>query len=525
MSGTGEAWELSTSRPKAHLEEVGDALYKDAHNRRLRRQMMQEQLSSELHELRNGPKVSRNSHKLALKRLGRDVLDIYAALQAEERGLGYQEFGAALVELGLLRGASSAPPKGVGVVASQAKEDALMLQRLWRHLTTAEPTAALHSDTLMAFIAKALKPDEPEQPASSEMVLPEPQEAWAQGYDDPEPPPASPRAASDEEGSGLLRDFAALYRNTLSYKSTRNVREATESALVKEDANCTYKPAINPKSRRLEGWRQQSADSSVGAAQPRHLQLYERARERDDKLELERMRAAVAELEACTFNPSVQKSSRHAGANEGAAEMGERRFEYLHAHAMEAKAPSALPTEEREIAKCTFQPQLQAKYKPAAMHKPPSGYVAAVERMRKSLEDKEARELEDAAAAARRAAAAKGPPKPFSFQTDVRRGERKTPLLYMDVNLGPGRTGRIGLHHGDDPEQLASNFARTYQLDATMRGRLQALIEKYMAEVLPDLAAQQEETRPSSPRATSSPTRLTPRTAGRAVADGAVSSK
>ena len=42
-------------------------------------------------------------------------------------------------------------------------------------------------------------------------------------------------------------------------------------------------------------------------------------------------------------------------------------------------------------------------------------------------------------------------PRPFSFQTD-RRQERKQPLLYMDVNLGPGRTGRIGLHGDDDPQ-------------------------------------------------------------------------
>ena len=33
----------------------------------------------------------------------------------------------------------------------------------------------------------------------------------------------------------------------------------------------------------------------------------------------------------------------------------------------------------------------------------------------------------------------------------------------MDVNLGPGRTGRIGLHQDDDAALLAANFARAYQ--------------------------------------------------------------
>ena len=40
----------------------------------------------------------------------------------------------------------------------------------------------------------------------------------------------------------------------------------------------------------------------------------------------------------------------------------------------------------------------------------------------------------------------------------------------MDIALGESRTGRIGVHEGDDPAVLA-NFARTYQLDATLRGR------------------------------------------------------
>jgi hypothetical protein len=114
-----------------------------------------------------------------------------------------------------------------------------------------------------------------------------------------------------------------------------------------------------------------------------------------------------------------------------------------------------------------------------------------VKRLQHTAEEKERREVEAEADAAKKAALAFAmkPPKPFTFET-AKRAERKTPLLYMDVNLGPGKTGRIGLHQGDDPVQLAGNFARAYQLDTTMRDRLQQLIERYMAEVVPGLAAQ-----------------------------------
>ena len=58
----------------------------------------------------------------------------------------------------------------------------------------------------------------------------------------------------------------------------------------------------------------------------------------------------------------------------------------------------------------------------------------------------------------------------------------------MDVNLGPGKTGRIGLHGDDDPAALAANFARAYGLDAAMQTKLEGLIERYLREVVPGLA-------------------------------------
>jgi hypothetical protein len=127
--------------------------------------------------------------------------------------------------------------------------------------------------------------------------------------------------------------------------------------------------------------------------------------------------------------------------------------------------------------------------------------------MRKAKEEQARREAEDEAALAKKAAAAANSkePQPFSFATG-RRGERKKqPLLYMDVNLAPGKTGRIGLHEGDDPERLAANFARAYQLDGPMRARLQQLIEQYMAEVVPGLAAASADEAAGSPSGARSP--------------------
>ena len=71
-------------------------------------------------------------------------------------------------------------------------------------------------------------------------------------------------------------------------------------------------------------------------------------------------------------------------------------------------------------------------------------------------------------------------PAPFRF--DEWSAKKKTPLLYMDVNLGFGKSGRIGIHDGDDPRALAVGFGRTYQLEPSRIGKLTDLILHHMQD-------------------------------------------
>jgi len=44
--------------------------------------------------------------------------------------------------------------------------------------------------------------------------------------------------------------------------------------------------------------------------------------------------------------------------------------------------------------------------------------------------------------------------KPFTFVLNPR-AKRSPPFVYIDANVGPGKTGRIGIHEDDDPKILA----------------------------------------------------------------------
>ena len=641
-------------------------LHKDAHNRAVRRAMLEAQADAQLAELRSVPKRSRATERYAFKRLEREVMDIYAALDAVDRGLRYEEFGAAMVEVGFLRyvdadatfGASSTSaaqvvaaqvvaaaeqeggigaavtpatpaafaqsagrptkrlgggaPRDTASVASgmttqtmaiaNARQEMLMLQRVWAKLVGFETAdGVLHADTLLRFLSRALMsiaPPPPPPPVHGGSQPYSTPSLWAQrgpwalrnvweepqhkatphegsaatakpgvdGSADGGGAPAAERSGEaaggssdaaegsawsglhlreggtdlrgvdlrpEEEGYGedldtLCEDFAALYRATLAYKPIGNVRHDFDGIPDDDDVDeCTFAPTIDHKSRRLEEKRRAARAAALAAAAAaadapaadfasasaafasaaaaassagggrlpsgggkRHEALYEHAKKVEGRIEQQRKKKAEAELDGYTFTPKVNASSSTAcvdgsSTNAAAKPMGEQRFAHLHARAKPKEAQ--LTTDEREALACTFKPKTN-KYAPSQTHAPPPGYLQAVERMRRVLEDKELREAEEAEAARKRAAVLSRPAKPFSFQTEERPYERRVPLMYMDVNIGPGRTGRIGLHEGDDPAELASNFARTYQLDGAMEAKLAGLIEQYMKEVVPDLA-------------------------------------
>lgn len=328
-------------KSRAELEELSDALHRDAHNRRVRRQIMQEQMDAELTEVRNERKLSAKSDRLSFLKLQRDVLEIFERLEAAERGLKYDELTAALVELSVLKHAHA----DGAVLTVQAKEEVLLLQRLWRHLTTkpdapesvahaeggAAPTAdadlVVHQTALLTFLADALVPPE-----------------------DGEPPIL-------DGDPGLHAHFRAFYRNTLAYKNIRNLKSNTESQLASRE-EYSFEPQLDSNSRRLEHARESVLHrSDPNAPRERHDQLFRHAKSLEHKHEMVRIRAQEGQMQECSFRPKINKV-KAAWAEPAAQPMGNDRFEHLHTHAMGAKekGPSSI---ELEVAqKCTFKPRV-----------------------------------------------------------------------------------------------------------------------------------------------------------------------
>lgn len=62
--------------------------------------------------------------------------------------------------------------------------------------------------------------------------------------------------------------------------------------------------------------------------------------------------------------------------------------------------------------------------------------------------------------------------------------EELNPLLFVDVNLGPGRAERIVVYEGDTAEQLAEEFTAKHGLDDNLKEKLVKLLENQIATLL-----------------------------------------
>ncbi|CEL97087.1 unnamed protein product [Vitrella brassicaformis CCMP3155] len=169
--------------------------------------------------------------------------------------------------------------------------------------------------------------------------------------------------------------------------------------------------------------------------------------------------------------------------------------------------------EEREVRQCTFAPRVNATSHAIAMRNKvmrpkstPRSFSETIQRMREAnqLRENERLSLIRVPRGENYERLRASGFAPFSFDDGTARNyrQKRRLLLHVDVQLGHGKQGRIGIHEGDDPKTLARNFSRAYHLDPDTRTRLHQLLCFHMGQLGPPPAApthpiQTADTRPS----------------------------
>lgn len=216
-------------------------------------------------------------------------------------------------------------------------------------------------------------------------------------------------------------------------------------------------------------------------------------------------RAAVAEVLSGNASSSgakpMQRSSSASSCsrvtNTSAAELAEARCDLLYRQGLYASKESEQLVseikglkEKEAMRECTFQPKLLPRRAVSPRAPQPRNYENAVSRMRNANRQRELQQEERwrVPAGENYERLRRLGQQPFSCYVDNRStARREPPMYYVDVDVGRGRTGRIGVHEGDDLRAKARSFARAFQLGRGAAVCLEGMLQEAYEERLHSL--------------------------------------
>ncbi len=238
-----------------------------------------------------------------------------------------------------------------------------------------------------------------------------------------------------------------------SYKSLNPAPLLIPTQKPQKEPDYSFNPAIDTKSRKIA--ERSASDLQIGAT--RVAQMYNKQRATEERLSQLRQEKSAAEMQDCTFHPIIcnnvprQEPSRP------------------------SKSPARQPTtEERELEKCTFHPEVKTRDLLGVEHRPklPRGYEDVIQRMRRAGKENQAKAAQKAKIPAGENYQKNREMKPLAPSMCVkgRKGGDaeygNAIILKVDVDVACGKKGTIVVRRCDDLLTITSNFARTFQLGA-----------------------------------------------------------
>ncbi|KAL0227267.1 hypothetical protein P9112_014591 [Eukaryota sp. TZLM1-RC] len=422
------------------------SLYEEALRRR---ELMEKKMKeAETVPVQKGSKISDSSRKLAIKRVIRLLRGAFEEISSENLTISRSEMSTVLRNAGFFKQSPSPNDR------SQEKS---FIDRLFTCIELPmRDTFPLSSLIRLAGTAlKWNKDDLYEELREIDDVI----NQKTTGNDDVY---LTPIEGFETMFVSVLKDFQQF--NSLRLAFIKNERKH------EDDLSDSFKPTINRKSAYLDKSNQSTRN------QARHERLIMETKRRQQKVEQLKRDRELKELDQCTFKPNISRARTNV--------VRSRSNDQLYTRKKPTVSKHMIPREEKDLAECTFKPNLAkspVKNQPQLPARTKAAMEATVQRMRKAKEQREEdrKRAEGSGYSDSTWARRKRDVEPFDFATEKRSTQREShqPLLYMDVGLGGGKMGRLGIHEGDDPDELAQRFGEVYHLDEVLVQRLSLLIK------------------------------------------------
>jgi len=323
----------------------------------------------------------------------------------------------------------------------------------------------------------------------------------------------------------VVAEFRRLFDNKTSfmaiYQAANLISGRPTLELEGQNNGFSFAPKVNKKSKKLDSnYFNKTVTKVIGesVSEPnvkkfflknRHHRLHSYAKYLQEKKGATLEAQIAEELLPCTFSPKVSTFKRK-NKDQNRASLSPSRVNYydqvqashpnadrhsilyesakVYKERLQQKSYNFKKSEEiKELSPCTFQPNLNRNYDLSPQREThfyvgvPNGFKRVVERLHKGdqmrLTKISQQETIPRGENYERNRNLDFTPPTFLTRPKIR---RQDVLVYVDVSIGPGRTGRIGIHRGDNAKTLAKNFARTYSLNLNMRASLEKLLQSYI---------------------------------------------
>mmetsp|Transcript_25768 Transcript_25768/g.54702 ORF Transcript_25768/g.54702 Transcript_25768/m.54702 type:complete len:654 (-) Transcript_25768:282-2243(-) len=459
-----------------------EGLLRDAEARRFRQQRRQEEAEAEVQRL-SSPRLNPVSNHLWQVRCSKELRRSFENLGSEANRIPSEKLAFVLQDLGLLRGVSS-PCDG---------EDHVFVERLAKFLDQ-ERSGYIQFASLLDFLTRSSESGSGGQHKSQSQS--QSQSSTTSGSMAPPFHAWLPHAAV--RGSRLAQECNAFLERQLQRDLCR--RTANRLSRPRGDPAPASLSLLLPQEEeeqlqaqlQSQLTRSAQAPSQKGRSQPRQSSLAGRRSPRPSSCSSARA-------------PS-EKGTRLSGDDTIAA----IRCDLLYHQALAVDKENSEMVErirnlrERESNfECTFHPNILPRRRPSPNPTPrPRNFDRTVARLRHAREEREAmvREQCHVPVGENYERLRRLGQQPFSCaDREDRPWLRGPPLFLVEVEVGRGRTGRIGIYEGDSLERKARSFGRAFQLDQQAVLRLEDLLyEAYEARIAAGGVSQEHSLRSQS---------------------------
>lgn len=244
------------------------------------------------------------------------------------------------------------------------------------------------------------------------------------------------------------------------------------------ESEYTFAPVINKVSEQLVLRKKQGAHSSA-------QELYNKNTIRGKKVQDMIEKKDKQFEQNLTFTPKINRNkARGSGYYPNSQEYEQIKEDMQYRNDIRQKVLEEVKKrkEAQELAECTFKPKINGlSGKALAESSKPSNFEKEIGRMRFAYYERmEQKQKADKVPVGEKYEYMRALPidPPKCATNYIIRCEE--PFLYLDVNTGTGRSGRIGLKPDDDPYEKAREFAVAFQVNEEMEAGLAALLAEQL---------------------------------------------